>query len=114
MNPQDYNPTSSNEPFGVNNQISDITSDTEIAMATQKEVLRQAQWSFNLYFAAIATSACIGAIGGGLLLTGKTTEGAVTAAAGLGSSAFCAQIGKESQEKLKMLMEYLQNLSSAN
>ncbi|HEY9660701.1 MAG TPA: hypothetical protein V6C65_19770 [Allocoleopsis sp.] len=83
-----------------------------IGPATQREILRQAQWSFNLYFVTIAASTVIGAIGGGLLLGGHTTEGALTAAAGFGSSACCVQMGKDSQEKLELLLERLENLSN--
>lgn len=84
----------------------------EIIEAAQREILRQAQWSFNLYFVTIAASTVIGAIGGGLLLGGHTTEGALTAAAGFGSSACCVQMGKDSQEKLELLLERLENLSN--
>jgi hypothetical protein len=44
---------------------------------------------------------------GGLVLSGKTTEGAFTATAGLGATAYLAQTGKESDENLKALIQRL-------
>lgn len=81
-----------------------------LATEAQREMLRQARWSFNLYFVAIAASTLIGVVGGGLLLSGKTTEGVVTTAAGLGAGTYCSQLSKDSQEKLAILLERLEVL----
>lgn len=89
----------------------DSTSEELIRAAAQKEILRQSQWAFNIYAAAMVLSLGVGVIGGCLFITGKSTEGTVTTAAGLTSSAVCFQLGKESQEKLKMLLTQNQDLS---
>ncbi|MBD2066192.1 hypothetical protein H6F93_01385 [Leptolyngbya sp. FACHB-671] len=86
----------------------------EIANDAIREILRQSRWSFNLYFVTIAASTAIGAVGGGLLLSGLVTEGVLTTATGVVSSACCTQISKDSQEKLEKLLERLENLSSGS
>jgi hypothetical protein len=83
---------------------------TEIEMETLREILRQARQSFNLHLVAMSASVSIGLIGGGILLLGKTTEGTVTAGAGMISSTLCAQVHKDSQRKLEMLTERLEYL----
>ncbi len=97
----------------MSNPKPNIVSNSEevIKTATQKEILRQSQWAFNIYVGAMALSLGVSVIGCCLLLTGKSTEGTVTAAAGLTSSTVCFQLGKESQEKLKMLLTQIQDLS---
>jgi hypothetical protein len=76
-----------------------------------REILRQARRSFDLQFIAIASSMCIGIMAGGLMLANRTTEGSMTAAAGLLSSGICTQI-KASQDKLTLLTQRLENLHS--
>ncbi|MFN6572376.1 TRADD-N-associated membrane domain-containing protein [Dendronalium sp. ChiSLP03b] len=65
-----------------------------------QERLRQARYSFNLALTATALSACIGALGAGLLLSGKVTEGTFTAAGGMSASVRCIQFAKEANDRL--------------
>jgi hypothetical protein len=71
-----------------------------------QERIRQARYSFNLALIATGVSACVGLAGAGLLLSGKLSEGAITAAGGLASSACCIRFAKDSNDRLdKMLRE---------
>lgn len=64
------------------------------------ERLRQARHSFNLALIATAMSTFISLIGAGLLLTGKASEGAVTAASGMVASVRCVQLAKDANDRL--------------
>ncbi len=96
----------------MNASLGSNPNNNDIMNATHREILRQIKHSFNLYALAIATSLSIGAFGGGLLLSGKTTEGAVTAIGGIGVSAICSQLSKESQEKLELLLKRLEDFAN--
>lgn len=91
-----------NKPLHLKSQ-STRYSGIAVESAAKQELLRQARWEFNLHFTVLAVSLLISTTGGILLLAGKTTEGAATASAGLVSSTFCAQLGRETQEKLERL-----------
>lgn len=65
-----------------------------------RERIRQARYSFNLALIATGLSACIGFIGAGLLLSGRVTEGTVTATGGMAASVRCAQLAKEANDRL--------------
>ncbi|QLE42249.1 hypothetical protein FD723_18695 [Nostoc sp. C052] len=71
-----------------------------------RERLRQARYSFNLALIATGLSACIGFIGAGLLLTGRVTEGSITATGGMAASVRCIRFAKEANDRLdKTLVE---------
>jgi CHASE2 domain-containing sensor protein len=65
-----------------------------------QERIRQARYSFNLALITTGVSACIGLAGAGLLLSGKLSEGTVTAAGGVASSAYCIRFAKDSNDRL--------------
>lgn len=69
-----------------------------------QERIRQARYSFNLALVATGVSACVGLAGAGLLLSGKLSEGAVTAAGGLASSACCIRFGKDANDRLDQIL----------
>lgn len=71
------------------------------------EHLRQAKRSFNLHTIATGLSLSVSALGAFLILSGKVTEGTVTTASGLLSSAASAQIAKESSKQLNDLRSEL-------
>jgi hypothetical protein len=98
----------------MNDSPNSNPNNDDIVNATHQEILRQIRHSFNLYTIAITTSLAIGAFGGGLLLSGKTTEGAVTAIGGIGVSAICSQLSKESQERLELLLKRLEDFANDN
>ncbi|WP_445634542.1 Cyanobacterial TRADD-N associated 2 transmembrane domain-containing protein [Nostoc sp. DSM 114161] len=64
------------------------------------ERLRQARHSFNLTLFATAMSFFVSLVGAGLLLSGKATEGTVTATGGIAASVRCAQLAKEANDRL--------------
>jgi len=70
-----------------------------------KERLRQANFSFNLALVATAVSAFVGLIGAGVLLSGKFSEGSVTAAGGLASSACCIRFAKDANDRLDKIAQ---------
>lgn len=72
-----------------------------------QERLRQARRSFNLALIATALSACIGLVGAGLLLSGKVTEGTVTAAGGMAASVQCVQLAKDANDRLDKILAEL-------
>lgn len=72
-----------------------------------KERIRQARYSFNLALVTTAVSACVGLVGAGLLISGKLSEGAVTAAGGLASSACCIRFAKDSNDRLDKISKEL-------
>ncbi|WP_290879384.1 hypothetical protein [Fischerella sp.] len=98
----------------TNEPLSSDTSHSELYLKMTLDVfqehLRQARQTFNLSVVALIVSISISAIGAGLLIGGKATEGTVTAATGLLSTTFCTQIAKESSEKLEELTENLKTL----
>ena len=75
-----------------------------IESAIVQERIRQARYSFNLALIATGVSACVGLAGARLLLSGKLSEGAVTAAGGLASSACCIRFGKDSNDRLDKIL----------
>lgn len=79
---------------------------SKLELSIAQERLRQARYSFNLALIATGLSACISLIGAGLLLTGKVTEGTITATGGMAASVRCAQLAKETNDRLdKTLVE---------
>lgn len=77
-----------------------------LELSIAQERLRQARHSFNLAFVATAVSTFISLIGAGLLLSGKASEGAVTATGGMIASVRCVQLAKDSNDRLdKILVE---------
>lgn len=78
-----------------------------IELIIVKERLRQARYSFNLALIATGISACVGLAGAGLLLSGKLSEGAVTAAGGFASSACCIRFAKDANDRLDKILDEL-------
>lgn len=80
-----------------------------LLMETYREGLRQVRQAHNIHIAAIFMSVVVSVFGFCLLLKGETTGGTVTAATGVGASAFCSRIAKvsskESERKLNKLMK---------
>jgi hypothetical protein len=74
-----------------------------------QERLRQARYSFNLALIATALSTCISLIGAGLLLTGKVTEGTVTATGGMAASVRCTQLAKDANNRLDKISSELKD-----
>lgn len=72
-----------------------------------KERLRQARYSFNLALIATGVSACVSLAGARLLLSNKLSEGAVTAAGGLASSACCIRFAKDANDRLDKILDEL-------
>lgn len=72
-----------------------------------QERVRQAKYSFNLALIATAISACVSLAGAGLLLSGKLSEGTVTAASGLASSACCIRFAKDSNDRMDKILKEL-------
>lgn len=77
---------------------------SKLELSIAQERLRQARYSFNLALIATGLSACISLIGAGLLLTGKVTEGAVTATGGMAASVQCIQFAKDKNDQLDQLL----------
>lgn len=71
------------------------------------ERIRQARSSFNLALCTTAVSACVSLVGAGLLLSGKLSEGSVTAAGGLLSSACCVRFCKDANDRLDKISDDL-------
>ena len=70
-----------------------------------REYLRQAQIIFNFSVFSFSLSFGISVIGSVLLLCGQVAEGVATTMSGLVSSSFCAQVAKDSSNKLKKLSD---------
>jgi NADPH-dependent curcumin reductase CurA len=87
------NPTSAQS---TNRQVA--LSVEELAIQIALEHLRQARYSFNLSLSIVAVGAVVSFAGAGLLLSGKTTEGAVAAAGSIASS--ICQLAKEANDRL--------------
>jgi len=101
----------SSQPSPLAETVSDEERITvAIQTAAKWELLQQARSEFRIYLFSVCLSVFIGGVGAVLLIVGKSTEGAVTAAAGLGSSAYYTQVGRESRDKLNRLAESLRSL----
>jgi hypothetical protein len=83
---------------------SDLARFYRLESIITQERLRQARLSFNLALIATATAAAVTLIGAGLLLAGKATEGAVTTTGGLASSVCCAQLAKDTNDRLDKIL----------
>ena len=90
----------------MNNTLSP-KSDNEIETNIITERLRQARYSFNTALAASGVSVCIGLVGAGLVLSGKVTEGTVTASGGMAASVSCINFAKDANDRLDKLMKEL-------
>lgn len=77
----------------------------ELSIATER--LRQARYSFNVALVITAMSACISLVGGGLLLTGKVSEGAFTAVGGMAVSVRSVQLAKDTNDRLDRVLSEL-------
>lgn len=80
-----------------------------VEMSIAQERLRQSRYSFNLALIATALSACISLVGGGLLLSGKVSEGTVTAAGGMAASVQCIQLAKDANDRLDKIFPELKD-----
>ena len=86
--------------------IADRANNDDLQIAIQRENLRQAIVSFDMYrlsfkISLLARFACTIAVlvGSGLLLTGKISEGALTTSTSVISGACFYQISKEARER---------------
>ena len=73
----------------------------------RKELLRQVYWSFNLAILMMAASSVVSVAGIGLLLSGKVSEAAVTAAGGLTSyivRADCLRLNEKATDRLNKIL----------
>jgi hypothetical protein len=75
-------------------------SPEELSHRIMLEQLRQARCSFNLSLIVIAAGTVIGFTGAGLLLMGKTTEGAVVATGSLLSTGYHLRLVKDANDRL--------------
>jgi hypothetical protein len=73
----------------------------ELRLRIALEYLRQARCSFNLSLVVITVGAIISFRGADMLLSGKTTEGAIAAVANLLSSVCQMQLAKDANERLE-------------
>ncbi|GAB4375168.1 MAG: hypothetical protein Kow00121_20530 [Elainellaceae cyanobacterium] len=90
-----------NSPLPTQDANKQVTlSAEELALQIALEYLRQARYSFNLSLGIVAVSAVVSFAGAGLLLSGKTTEGAVAAAGSIVSSVCHLQLAKEANDRL--------------
>lgn len=71
------------------------------------EQLRQARYSFNLSLIVIAAGTLIGFTGAGLLIMGKTTEGAAAAAGSVLSTGYHLRLVKDANDRLEKTMAAL-------
>lgn len=113
--------TMSNIPLTEKNQTTQTTPvqmqpatkmhnlNSEIEFSITQERLRQARCSFNLALIATALSACISVVGGGLMLSGKVSEGTVTAAGGMAASVRCIQLAKDANDRLDKILPELKD-----
>jgi hypothetical protein len=72
-----------------------------------RELLRQVYWSFNLAILMMAASSVVSIAGIGLLLSGKVSEAAVTAAGGLTSyivRADCLRLNEKATDRLNKIL----------
>jgi hypothetical protein len=74
------------------------TEELEIQIAL--EHLRQARYSFNLSLSIVAVGAVVSFAGAALLLSGKTTEGAVAVAGSIASSVCHLQLARDANDRL--------------
>jgi len=82
---------------------SDSDAYLKITLDVFYEHLRQAQQTFNLSIVAVTASLSISVIGAGLLVSRKAPDGSITTFTGLILTTLCAQIAKESNDKLEKL-----------
>ena len=82
---------------------------SEIEFSIAQERLRQARRSSNLALIATALSACISFVGGGFMLSGKVSEGTVTAAGGMAASVRCIQLAKDANDRLDKILPQLKD-----
>lgn len=73
----------------------------ELTIQIALEHLRQARYSFNLSLVIVGVGAVVSFAGAGLLMSGKTTVGAVTAAGSLVSSVCHLQLMREANDRLE-------------
>lgn len=72
----------------------------DLAIQIALEHLRQARHSFNLSLVIVGVGAIVSFTGASLLLSGKTTEGAVAAAGSIVSSVCHLQLAREANDRL--------------
>jgi hypothetical protein len=65
-----------------------------------KELLRQAKWSFNIFLGCTAISAAIGLTGVTLVLSGKLSEGSLTAVSGAIGTTALARLARQCSDRL--------------
>ncbi len=93
----------------MKNNTQALDSHRNIELSIAQERLRQARHSFNLAFVATAVSTFISLTGAGLLLSGKASEGAVTATGGMVASVRCVQLAKDSNDRLDKILAELKD-----
>lgn len=101
--------------------VSSATPDSDLALMARiaDEGLRQAQQSFNmarqsfiLALVMTGSSAIVGFVGVGFLLSGKASEGTVTTAGGLVSSMVFIQLAKDASDRLDKANERLDRIAT--
>ena len=93
----------------MNYKLKKPNSKSAIELSIAGERLRQARHSFNLAFVATAVSTFISLTGAGLLLSGKASEGAVTATTGMVASVRCVQLAKDTNDRLDRILAELKD-----
>lgn len=86
-------------------------SNSEIIREIQREIIRQARYSYDLYAFGIVASTVLGIISGALVLTNRLPEAGATAITSVSIVTYSAQAHKDSQERLGKLMENLKEVS---
>lgn len=84
---------------------------SEIIREAQREIIRQARHSYDLYAVGIAASTLLSITAGVLVLTNRLPEAGATALTGIGIVTYSNQAHKDSQEKLSELLESLKEVS---
>jgi hypothetical protein len=64
------------------------------------ELVRQAKWSFNVFLGCTAISAAIGLTGVTLVLSGKLTEGSLTAVSGVLGTSTLSRLAQQCSDRL--------------
>ncbi|MDR9900210.1 hypothetical protein G7B40_037520 [Aetokthonos hydrillicola Thurmond2011] len=84
--------------------LSNSVPNKQIKYSIADERLRQARYSFNMSIIATTISffACL--TGAGLLMSNKLSQGSVTAASGLVSSALFVQLAKDANDRLDKIL----------
>ncbi|MDF5729686.1 MAG: hypothetical protein PUP92_17185 [Rhizonema sp. PD38] len=93
----------------MNYKLRKPNSKSALELSIAQERLRQARHSFNLAFIATAASTFISLSGAGLLLSGKASEGAVTATGGIVASVRCVQLAKDCNDRLDKILAELED-----